>query len=151
MRAKLAWTVVAVFVMVSVSGCSVLTNFINTKNRGDYSACSSSLTMVKTAVEMAAAESPGENGVYGNVTAEKVCDNMLRRPGCGAADIEANVGKTCVAPGGGAWTFQTGVDFSNPDTYRIVGEIKKVKCPICVTPNGMYPEAFKDCGVAQCP
>ncbi|MFA6450500.1 MAG: hypothetical protein WCX65_13590 [bacterium] len=106
-----------------------------------YAACRSELEALRSALK----ESAGAAVSFKGATAESICGLLYKKPGCGAVEIEARVGKFCGSAESGAWKYESGIELSDT-TYKIHGAAKiKKACRICITQNGTVPEYLTEC------
>jgi hypothetical protein len=103
--------------------------------------CLDALTTLRLSLVHAA----GESKYYQYIDDKAVCSQLTRKPGCGAADIEARIGRFCLSSGGGPWKYDTGLALA--DGYYAIKAASKTKtrCPICMTPNGVFPQNLSQC------
>jgi hypothetical protein len=127
---------------------SIYDGMVEASRHQRFFSCAEGLGNLRTAFEMNAIDKPGDLGIYGNATAENICNQFTNEKNCDAKQIEERIGAYCKAPGGGPWKYETGVDISNPSEYKILG-VPDVPgaCLLTITPHTPVEEIrnYDDC------
>lgn len=147
--AQKGFTLIELMIVIAIIGilaAVAIPNFLRARDKSKYSAAVSSLSSLKTAIEMVAADTNTVGGTYVDAkVAANTCKEMIATANCTQADLEKRVQSSvnAAAGGGAAWSWGD-IAWLNGDTdYQIKGTAKdRNNTLICITPRGIDPPTY---------